>query len=147
MPPIESESRMACAIGSACMMYNKADNESPFRMPLPTGKYLEITPFVIIYIALWAYLYNILIHLMKFYPEPNPSSKLNNHLVSTLSKGFSWSINKKQLFSSMPFSITSSSMRKHSCPWRPFIHPLWSSWIISCMTFWSRLANALVMIL
>ena len=59
IPSIESESRMACAIGSACMMYNKADNESPCRMPLFTGKYLEITPFVII--ALWAYLYNILI--------------------------------------------------------------------------------------
>ena len=122
IPSIESESRMACAIGSAFMMHNKGDNESPCRMPLPTGKFLEITPFVII--ALWAYLYNILIDFMKFCPKPNPSSTFNNHLVSTLSKAFSWSINRKQLFSSMPFSITSSSMCKHSWPWRPFIHPL-----------------------
>ena len=139
------ESRTVSAKGSACMINSRAERESPCLTPRFTGKKRDIRPFVSV--ALFASLHNIVIHLMKLFSNPNASRILNNHVNSTLSKVLSWSSSSMQLFSSASFSIKSSSIRTQSELFRPGMHPLWSSWIISSITDLSLFDKILVIIL
>ena len=111
-------------------------------MPLDNGKYSEIVPFVMR--ALFAYLYVVLIQPMNRSPKLNFFLKSHGH--STRSKAFSWS--RRSIMESSDFElIISSNSRIFSPIYLPFMHPLWSVWIISGSTVFILSAKALDRIL
>ena len=130
--------------GSAWIINNNADIASPCLMPLDNGKYSEIVPFVMR--ALFAYLYIVLIQPMNRSPKLNFFNTLKSHDHSTQSKAFSWS--RRSIMESSDFElIISSNSRIFSPIYLPFMHPLWSVWIISGGTVFILSAKALDIIL
>ena len=130
--------------GSAWIINNNADIASPCLMPLDNGKYSEIVPFVMR--ALFAYLYIVLIQPMNRSPKLNFFNTLKSHDHSTQSKAFSWS--RRSIMESSDFELMiSSNSRIFSPIYLPFMHPLWSVWIISGSTVFILSAKALDRIL
>ena len=130
--------------GSAWIINNNADIASPCLMPLDSGKYSEIVPFVMR--ALFAYWYKVLIQPMNRSPKLNFFNIVKSHDHSTRSKAFSWS--RRSIMESSDFElIISSNSRIFSPIYLPILHPLWSVWIISGSTVYILSAKALNRIL
>ena len=94
--------------GSAWIINNIADIASPCMIPLDNGRYSEIVPFVMS--ALCAYLYIVLIQLMKRSPKLNFFNTLKSQDHSTRSKAFSWS--SSNITESSHFAWMTSSMSR-----------------------------------
>ena len=120
---------------SATKIYNNVDKGHPWRTPRSISIIVDKNPRCFIWDV--KFLYIIRIHFIKFYPKLKCLRTLKRKLWSTLSKAFSWSIEKINplIFFSFVYCIISLKRSVFALIERPGTPQVCDGWRISFRTF------------